>query len=95
MGQFIKIESDKVGKFTHLPHKLHIYLSTVHPPLPPWVLSGYFYISLNWWRFPLFKFDKFHETTPLDITGVTVPFFEGEYTFNWIVEDQESVKSQT
>ena len=35
--------------------------------------------------------NKFRDTRLLDITGVTVPFSEGEYTFNWIIEDLEKL----
>ena len=37
--------------------------------------------------FHFLNFDKFLDTRPLDITGVSVPVTEGGYTFNWIVED--------
>ena len=41
--------------------------------------------------FHCLNFDKFRETGPLDITGVSVP----GNTFNWIVEDLEQPKLQT
>ena len=46
-----------------------------------------------WWGFSLFEFnDKFLDTRPLDITGVSVPS-SGGYTFNWIIEDLEKLGS--
>ena len=46
-----------------------------------------------WWGFPLFKFDKFRDTRPLDITGLSVPSSGGGNTFNWIIEDLEKLGS--
>ena len=35
--------------------------------------------------------NKFRNTRLLDITRVTVPFFEGRYTFNWVIEDLDKL----
>ena len=78
--------------------KLHIchtsYTFTQVPYLSPlgfWAVIFMFHSI--WWRFPLFKFDKFRDTRPLDITWVSAPSSGGGNTFNWIIEDLEELGS--
>ena len=66
----------------HVPRK--IYPS--NNALPPWAFERLFSCFTQFGGvFHCLNFDKFRETRPLDITGVSVP----GNTFNWIVEDLE------
>ena len=87
MGPIIghRIDENGVGALRgqrHVPAK--IYPSNT--PRPPRSFERLFsYFTQFGGVFHCLNFDKFRDTRPLDITGVSIP----GNTFNWIVEDLE------
>ena len=72
----------------HVPRKTY----PNNTPRPPWAFERLFSCFTQFGGvFNCLNFDKFRDTRPLDITGVSVP----GNTFNWIVEDLEYPKLQT